>query len=336
MHPILERRILLRVWLIFLIFSTFATIPFTNVRADPGEHWAILIGISDYAPVGPGGPDLNYADDDANDMYQVLTTEHGWKSKNIKKLIDSAATKTEIQNAIDEFSNKVKSQDLFVIFYAGHGSYTADQPPIDEADGFDEYFLTHDLATILDDELETMLEKIKSNKIIVIIDACFSGGFFKVADFQVRTVPGIPPESLIDTINGDLAKPGYIVLTASDEDETCVESATLQNGVFTYYLLEGMFPKPFLADTNNNHKVSAEEAYTYANPRATAFNPNQHAQIWDAIPGEAELTILYRAVIGGVLMPSNKFLIVTLYFGLPIIFGILTLALYKYRKILNR
>lgn len=337
MHPTLERRkILLTFWLILLISSTFATIPFTTVRAEPEEHWAILIGISDYAPTGPGGPDLNYADDDANDLYQVLTTEHGWKSKNIKKLIDSAATKAEIQNSIDDFSNKVKSQDLFVLFFAGHGSYMADQPPIDEDDGFDEYFQTHDLATILDDELATMLEKIKSNRIVVIIDACFSGGFFKVADMQARTVPGIPHESLTDAINGDLAKQGYIVLTASDEDETCVESSTLQNGVFTYYLLEGMFPKPFLADANNNRKVSAEEAYTYANPRATAFNPNQHAQIWDAIPGKAELTILYGIIIGGVLMPSNKLLIFTLYFGLPIIFGILALVTYKYRKILNR
>jgi uncharacterized caspase-like protein len=323
---------LTKIWLI-IILSTVTITSFASVKAEPAEHWGILIGISDYEPIGPGGPDLQYADDDANDMYQVLTSEHGWKKENIIKLVDSAATKTSIQNAIDNLSNKVEPNDLFLLFYAGHGSYTADQPPIDEADGFDEYFLTHDLEAILDDELAIMLEKIKSKQVVVIIDACFSGGFFKVADIEARTVPGKPHEKLIDTINGDLAKQGYVVLTASDEDETCAESSTLQNGVFTYYLLEGMSSKPFPADLNNNQKVSAEEAYVYAAPRATNFNPHQHAQLWDAIPGEAELTILPRIIIGGTLMPLNKTRIIQSYLGLVLISGILSITFYKYRKI---
>ncbi|OGD54854.1 hypothetical protein A3K80_01370 [Candidatus Bathyarchaeota archaeon RBG_13_38_9] len=317
-----------------MILSITFTIPFNTALAEPDEHWAILIGISDYAPAGSGGPDLQYADDDANDMYQVLTNEHGWKKENIIKLVDSAATKTGIQNAVDNLSNRVNPNDLFLLFYAGHGSYTTDQPPIDEADGFDEYILTHDQEQILDDELAIMLEKINANKIVVIMDSCFSGGFFKLADIETRTVPGPPPESLSDTINGDLAKQGYIVLSASDEDETCAESSILQNGIFTFYLIEGMFMKPFPADFNNNRKVSAEEAYTYAAPRATNFNPNQHAQIWDAIPSEANLTIINQ-IIGGTLTPSNKLRIAIFYLGLPALLGIFSMAAYKYRKVLK-
>jgi uncharacterized caspase-like protein len=317
-----------------LILSITFTIPFNTALADPDEHWAILIGISDYEPVGPGGPDLQYADDDANDMYQVLTTEHVCKKENIIKLLDSAATKAAIQNAIDNLANKAKPNDLFLLFFAGHGSYTPDQAPIDEADGFDEYLFTHDQDKILDDELATMLEKIQSEKIVVIIDACFSGGYFKITDMQARTVPGPPPESLTDALNGDLAKQGYIILSASDEDETCMESSTLQNGVFTFYLLEGMAGKPFPADFNNNRKVSAEEVYTYAAPRATNFNPNQHAQIWDAIPGEANLTIINQ-IIGGTLMPSNRLRIATFYLLLSALFGIFSMFTYKYRKVLK-
>jgi uncharacterized caspase-like protein len=168
-----------RIILVFLILTTLTISQSIPVIAETeGQRWGLLIGISDYEPSGPGGPDLNYADDDANDMYQVLTTEHGWKKENIIKLTDSAATKLVIQNAIDEFANKVNPNDLFLLFFAGHGSYTSDEAPIDEADGFDEYILTHDQERILDDELVTMLEKIESNKIVVIIDACFSGGFF--------------------------------------------------------------------------------------------------------------------------------------------------------------
>jgi uncharacterized caspase-like protein len=294
-----------------------------------------LIGISDYEPSGPSGPDLNYADDDANDMYQVLTTEHGWKRENIIKVIDSTATKIGIQNAIDEFANKVNPNDLFLLFFASHGSYILDQAPLDEEDGYDEYILTHDLERILDDELVTMLEKIESKKIVVIIDACFSGGFFKGSDMETRTVPGPTHERLTDTLNGDLAKPGYIVLSASDDYEQCMESSTLQNGVFTFYLIQGMLMKPFPADFDKDLKVSAEEVYTYATPKATAFNPDQHAQIWDAIPGEAELTIIPRIIIGGVLMPSNKLKIFKFYLGLVVMCGVLSVAFYKCRKILK-
>jgi uncharacterized caspase-like protein len=325
-----------RVILVFLILTTLTINQFTPAIAETeGQHWGLLIGISDYAPSGPGGPDLNYADDDAKDMYQVLTTEHGWKKENIIKLIDSTATKEGIQNTIDEFVNKINPNDLFLIFFAGHGSYISDQAPIDEADGFDEYILTHDLERILDDELVIILEKIESNKIIVIIDSCYSGGFFKGSKMEARTVPGPTRESLTDTLNGDLAKQGYIVLSASDDDELCIESSSLQNGVFTYYLIQGMLTKPFPADFDKDLKVSAEEAYIYAAPKATSFNPNQHAQIWDAIPDEAELTIISRIIIGGILMPSNKLKIFGTYLGMIILFGVLSLAFYKYNRILK-
>ena len=324
-----------KIWLI-IIFLTLTMIPTSSVKAESTEHYALLIGISDYQPAGPGGPDLNYADDDANDLYQTLITEHNWKQENIIKLTDSQATKSEIQNSLNNLAAKESSNDLFLFYFAGHGSYTPDQPPIDEADGFDEYILTHDQEKILDDELVNMLEILDAKKIVVIIDACFSGGFFKGSDMQARTVPGPEPRELIDTLNGDLAKQGYIVLSASDDDEICAESAILQNGVFTFYLVEGMSKtNSFPADLDNDDKVSAEEAYTYAAPKATNFNPNQHAQIWDAIPGEAELTILPRIIIGGVLMPSNKSRIFKFYSVLVTICGILTIAFYKCRRILK-
>ena len=91
--------------LVFLILTTLTiSQPVPAIAETEGQRWGLLIGISDYEPSGPGGPDLNYADDDANDMYQVLTTEHGWKNENLIKLVDSTATKTEIQNALDEFA----------------------------------------------------------------------------------------------------------------------------------------------------------------------------------------------------------------------------------------
>ena len=70
--------------LIFLILITLIiNQPLPVIAETEGQHWGLLIGISDYSPSGLGGPDLNYADDDANDMYQALTNQHGWKNKRI-------------------------------------------------------------------------------------------------------------------------------------------------------------------------------------------------------------------------------------------------------------
>ena len=230
--------------------------------------------------------------------------------------------------------------DLFLLFYAGHGAYTPDQPPLDEVDGFDEYILAHDLEKIIDDELASWLTNMHAGRIVAIFDSCFSGGFIKsssegiVGDAEIRTLPTLEHRKLIDTINGDLAKPGYIVLTACDDDETCAESSALQNGIFTYYMIEGMTLHTFPADFDGDSKVSAEEDYIYAAPRATAFNPDQHAQEWDGIPGEAELTIIYppAAPVGGVLLPVNKLAIRAPYLALVGGFGALTAAVLKLRR----
>jgi len=337
--PTLKKMNRLTILVTILIISALASA--TPLRAQPqAEYRALLIGISDYAPAGPGGPDLNYADDDANDWYFTLTSEHGWRPNNIIKLIDSEASKTAIQGAIGVLAGELGPNDLFLLFYAGHGAYTPDQPPLDEIDGFDEYILAHDLEKIIDDELASWLTNIKAGRIVAIFDSCFSGGFIKsssagiASDMEIRTLPTLEHRKLIDTMNGDLAKPGYIVLTACDDDEICAESSALQNGIFTYYMIEGMTSHPFPADFDGDSKVSAEEDYIYAAPKATAFNPNQHAQQWDGILGEAELTIIYppTAPVGGVLLPVNKLAILAPYIGLVGGFGALTAAVLKGRR----
>ena len=72
-----------KIILVFLILTTLTisqTIP--AIAEIEGQRWGLLIGISDYAPSGPGGPDLNYADDDANDIYQVLNACHQFAVSN--------------------------------------------------------------------------------------------------------------------------------------------------------------------------------------------------------------------------------------------------------------
>ncbi|MHA1856688.1 MAG: caspase family protein [Promethearchaeota archaeon] len=83
------------------------------------EGYAILCGVSDY----PGSDnDLQYCDDDANDLYNFVQSEFCIPEENIIKLIDSESTKEGISQAISNVSNVMDENDMLFFSYSGHGS----------------------------------------------------------------------------------------------------------------------------------------------------------------------------------------------------------------------
>jgi hypothetical protein len=77
-----------------------------------------------------------------------------------------------------------------------------------------------------------------------------------------------------------------VSIASSNDNELSWEDDTLGNGVFIYYLVEGLLNQR--ADLNLNGAVSAEEAFAWAAPRIAAYQPGQNAQIYDGHPGELE------------------------------------------------
>jgi hypothetical protein len=259
----------------------------------PAQDWAVIVGISEYHDLN----NLQYAHLDAQDIYNRLTGS-GWQPANIQLLTNSQATKADIQNAINWMGTHAASQDLCLFFFSGHGTYGPDVAPIDETDGYDEYFCPYDSLTyeseIRDDELDAWMSPITARK-VVILDTCYSGGFIKSAQYAVKSASDISSivfnSELADGFAKDVNKSGFVVLSASDYNETSSEYPALQNGVFTYYLNEGLGSP---ADVNGNG-VSAEEAFAYASPRVrdyvlTHSGIAQDPQMWDGIPGEVILT----------------------------------------------
>jgi hypothetical protein len=272
-----------------------------------GDKYAVIVGIADFLY----GSDLNYTDDDANDFYNILVNRGGFSSANINKMIDSQATKSNIQSAITSWlDSREDADDLVVIFYSAHGSNGTDQSPIDESDGLDEYLVAHDSYSygtmIRDEEFDGWLDNLESNNVVVIVDVCFSGGLISASpegDGAVRyypmpgeEVPGMagqgPSAASVQPGDGfarDVDQSGRIVMTASAEDELSWETSTLQNGVFSYYLVDGLDSSS--ADTSSNGWVSAEEAFSYLNPLVQSYTGNQqNPQMYDGISGAVDLT----------------------------------------------
>ncbi len=99
-------------------------------------------------------------------------------------LLDEQATRRNIEKAFDELKMKSKPGDEIFIFWSGHGGTCADTAG-DEVDGKDEYLVPHDVdlqnlqeTVVMDDLFGRWIQDLDGRRVVVILDACYSGGQF--------------------------------------------------------------------------------------------------------------------------------------------------------------
>ena len=229
------------------------------------QHWAVIVGVSRYSDSRI--PSLRYADADAKYFYNWLVSSNGgrYAPSNVKLLIDENATSRNIKDALFNWLRRAIEEDVVIIYFAGHGS--PDSP--DSPDNL--YLLPYD--TQYDNiaatgfpmwDVETAIKRfIKAKRIIVIADACHSGGVGQAFDVARRSVRGIG----VNPINARLeqltnAGKGVAVISASGDKQTSEEGRQWGggHGVFTYYLMQALKGE---ADYNQDHKVSLGELIPY-------------------------------------------------------------------------
>jgi len=191
---------------------------------------------------------------DIKNIKTVLDSLHIPK-ENIKVLKDDGATLYSVRKAFISYikSNKNQKGNIFVFYFSGHGLQVKDLDG-DERDGKDEATVLYDFKAnkkgmvyggiLLDDELYTLLTKIKSKKILI-FDKCHSGssyrglavGFEKVirGDFFLSNKFAKRINSLPKAENPLLAN---VVFSATEDKEIAEDS--LMGGLFTRSLLEGI------------------------------------------------------------------------------------------------
>jgi uncharacterized caspase-like protein len=239
------------------------------------QNWAVVVGVSSHQ-----SPALNlkWADEDALDFYDALRRSRNWETDNITLLTNASATKDAIKSAIAGLAKRVSADDQVVFYFSGRGSYGPDQPPFDEGDGLDEYLVPYDALPnvpardLSDDELEVLFASLPTNNVLIILDAGFayrgSAATGREKCLMRAGVEGnrVAAPRSIDGIGHDLARPGYILITAAPPGDAPLESNQLRNGIFTYYFTEGLRRPP----NPRKKSVSAQEAFEYASPRTAA------------------------------------------------------------------
>lgn len=227
----------------------------------PAQYWAVVIGISDYADSHI--PYLRYASADARSFYGWLVSPTGgrYAPARIKLLLNKEATTAAIKDALFNWLRQAIEEDVIIIYFAGHGSPDSPNTPQNL------YLLPHDTKyeSIASTgfpmwDVETALKRfIKAKRVIVIADACHSGGVGASFDVARRSAKN----SNLNRISAGLQNlseigNGIAVLSASDDHQFSAEGAEFGggHGIFTYYLLEGLKGR---ADYNKDYRVTLGE-----------------------------------------------------------------------------
>jgi len=153
-----------------------------NNQLQTTNKHALLIGIENY-----NHPEITNLKGTINDVkltQGMLRTRFGFQDNDFIILLDQEATHSGIENAFKKLIQRVKSKDFVYIYYAGHGSQTADLNG-DEPSGYDQTWTSFnarqhgrykDNYEVLDDEINAWLADIyaKTDQVIFVSDSCHS------------------------------------------------------------------------------------------------------------------------------------------------------------------
>ncbi len=140
---------------------------------NSGKYHAIIISENQYQD--PKINDLNEPQNDADNLTSLLVSKYYFKKEDIIRLVDP--TRANIIDAIEQKRKSLTIDDNLLIFYAGHGYWDAGLKM--------GYWLPSDAKKesksnwVSNSDLTLYLSAFESNHVLLVTDACFSGGIFK-------------------------------------------------------------------------------------------------------------------------------------------------------------
>jgi len=231
---------------------------------------ALLIGIGKYRNQIEDLPGVKIDIANMQESAQLM----GYQEEQIKVIMNEEATLANLKATIKSWLiDGTNEDDRVLIYFSGHGSRIPDFNG-DEKDGADEVLVMYDSQIVkknnkktiknalLDDELNRYLKQLKSQDVMLLVDACNSGTVYRgfagqpnetTAVAKFLSYSGIPKnqkrKQLLlnnhesNAFDAEHVEPGkyqFVALTAAGDDELAL--ATKNGSLFTsgikYYLQE--------------------------------------------------------------------------------------------------
>jgi uncharacterized caspase-like protein len=227
--------------------------------------YAVIVGVGRYE--SPAIPSLRYSVADAESMYKVLIDSGEYKKENVLLLTDRTERKPTLRNlkyALGTFLARAAGKDdTVIVYFAGHGAPEVDRRGI-ESDGLAKYLIPSDadpddlFSTAMPmDDLQTIFGRIEAERVVVFLDACYSGAAGGRTFAARSTRAGAVDDLFLERLTRSR---GRVIVTAARPNEVSVELPELGHGIFTYYLTEGLRGA---GDLNRDGIVSLQELYEY-------------------------------------------------------------------------
>jgi caspase domain-containing protein/glucodextranase-like protein len=280
----------------------YARPPLTPAAPAPvaRDRWAVVVGVGRYDNADV--PPLRFPVRDAEAVAEVLIERAGFKKDNVLLITDRTERKPTLRNlkwAFGTFlARSAKKDDLVLIYFAGHGAPEIDPRGI-ESDGFAKYLVPSDAdpndlyATGLPmDELQTIFDRIEAERIIVFLDACYSGAAGGRTFASKRTRAAKVDDIFLERLT---RSSGRAIITAARASEVSVELPELGHGVFTHYLIQGLRGT---ADLDRDGIISLQELYQYleqeVSRKSRGVGANQHPVMKGEVDGLMPLVKVAR------------------------------------------
>ena len=216
------------------------------------DCYILSIGINKYENESMN---LTYARTDAEAFADSVEKGSKKMFRNVytRTLLDSEASKSSILSALDNIGTRIRKEDVFIFFYAGHGSVVDN--------GF--YFITPEVRGLYQKEklsdalyvvdLQEKLKQLPALKQVVFVDACHSG-----SSVEMLAMRGGAEEKALAQLS---RSSGIHVMASSESQQQSAEITSLKHGVFTYVLLEALSGKADGAPADS--KITVYEIKSY-------------------------------------------------------------------------
>jgi hypothetical protein len=215
----------------------------SNSKFSNPRMFAVIVGIADYYS---NDMDLNYSDDDAMIFYKHLKSafENETRNGEISLLLDHDATHENILKELNRVFSKSTENDYIIFFFSGHGGNGVFCP----ADAYNNLYHS---------EVKEAFRSSNAKYRLCIADACHSGSM--VGTSTISNYEEI--ENLRDS--------RIAVILSSSKNQVSRENSTFQQGVFSYYLMQGLNGK---GDINNDQYVTAGELFLYTREAVNRYS----------------------------------------------------------------
>jgi hypothetical protein len=221
---------------------------------------------------------------DAQAVQNVLQDANacGYPESQVNLVHDAGASKNGILSALDKLA-ATKPDDTVFLFYCGHGALGADGKY---------YLVSYDARVqngrvvpgsgVSEEELLARLKAVPAQRVLMILNACFSGNVSPTLDISGDTLtPSVPDEDSAAAILG--TGKGRIIITATREgQESYIGAGNLT--IFTQALVDGLKGKGV---GNSNGYVSAFRLYEHIFIAVSEYVQEKHQATQ-----EPELTVL--------------------------------------------